>query len=359
MSQKRDYYDVLGASRDASDDDIRKAYRKNALKYHPDRNQGDDEAEAKFKECTEAYSVLSDSDKRQTYDQFGHAGLEGGGAPDFSGGGLGDLFSQFQDMFGGGGGRGRQRRPSRGADVRVEATISLKESMTGLKRELDVDGLAPCENCTGSGAAPGSSPTACRRCGGSGEVGVQRGFIMFSSTCPDCRGQGSVISSPCEDCSGQGATERHRKVVVTFPAGIDSGQRLRVPGQGMPGPGSAGPGDLYVDVDLKPDDDFERDGSDLITRESLSILEAALGTEFEVVLPDDSKVGIEIPSGTQPGTVITKSGQGVKHVGRRGRGELHIVVNVHIPKKLSRKARKTLIEFESEFQPPVSKRKSN
>lgn len=356
MSQKRDFYEVLGTNREASDDDVRKAYRKLALKHHPDRNPDDPSAEEKFKEATEAYSVLSDADKRRTYDQFGHAGLEGGGAPDFSGGGLGDLFSQFQDMFGGGGGS-RRRRPARGADVRVEASISLKESMLGLKRELSVDGLAPCEGCSGSGAAAGSTPQSCRRCGGSGEVGVQRGFIMFSSTCPDCRGQGSVISTPCSDCSGQGATERHRKVVVTFPAGIDAGQRLRVPGQGMPGPGGSSPGDLYVDVELETNKDFEREGSDLITRESLSFLEASLGTEFEVILPDDTKVGVEIPTGTQPGTVITKSGQGIEHVGRRGRGDLHVVVNVHIPRKLSRKARKVFLEFENELRPPISKRK--
>ncbi len=356
MSQKRDFYDVLGCSRDASDDDIRRSYRKLALKYHPDRNQGDSEAEGNFKEATEAYSVLSDAKKRATYDQFGHAGLEGGGAADFSG--FGDVFSQFQDIFADmfGGATSRRSRPARGADVRVQATITLRESMTGVKRELGLDGLAPCDDCGGSGAAAGSAPQNCRRCGGAGQVGVQRGFIMFSSTCPDCRGQGKVVTTPCGVCSGRGALERHRKVVVTFPAGIDSGQRLRVPGQGMPGPSGAEPGDLYVDVEIEPHDDFERDGSDLITRESLSFLEAALGTEFEVVLPDESTVGVEIPAGTQPGTVITKRGQGVTQVGRRGRGDLHIVVNVHVPRKLSRKARKALLELEQELQPPVSKR---
>lgn len=359
MSSKRDYYEVLGVAQDASEEDIKRAYRKAALKFHPDRNPGDKEAESKFKEATEAYSVLCDKDKRATYDRFGHAGLQGGAA-DFSGVGVGDIFSQFQDIFadffGGGGGGARQRRQARGADVRVDARITLQDAMRGVKHEVTVEGLAPCEGCRGSGAAPGTTPEACRTCGGSGQVATQRGFIMFSSTCPTCRGQGSVIKTPCSACSGRGVTERQRKVLVTFPAGIDAGQRLRVPGQGMPGPEGAPSGDLYVDVELEPHPDFERDGADLVTRENISFVEAALGTEFEVVLPDGTEVPVQIPAGTQPGTVITSQGQGLQRVGRRGRGDLHVVVNVHVPKKLSRKARKLFEELEEELAPPMSRR---
>lgn len=359
MSSKRDYYEVLGTGRDASEDDVRKAYRKAALKYHPDRNQGSAEAEVKFKEATEAYSVLSDAKKRAAYDRFGHAGVDGGA--DFSGVGVGDIFSQFQDIFadffGGGGQGGSSRtRQSRGADVRVDARLTLEEAMLGVKREVTVEGLAPCDTCQGSGAEPGTSPEACATCGGSGQVATQRGFIMFSSTCPSCRGQGSTVGSPCNSCSGRGAVERERRVLVTFPAGIDGGQRLRVPGQGMPGPGGSSGGDLYVDVELTPHDDFEREGADLITRESISFVEASLGTEFDVVLPDGSEVPVDVPGGTQPGTVLTQRGQGVSRIGRRGRGDLHVVVNVHVPRKLSRKAKKALEQLEEEIAPPVSRR---
>jgi molecular chaperone DnaJ len=358
MSAKRDYYEILGLAQDASEDDIKRAYRKAALKFHPDRNQGDKDAEVKFKEATEAYSVLCDKDKRATYDRFGHAGLQGGAA-DFSGVGVGDIFSQFQDIFadffGDQNGR-RGRRQARGADVRVDARITLRDSMIGVKHEVTVEGLAPCDGCKGTGAASGTSPETCRTCQGSGQVATQRGFIMFSSTCPTCRGQGNIITSPCSVCSGRGAVERQRKVIVTFPAGIDSGQRLRVPGQGMPGPNSAPSGDLYVDVAIEAHPDFERDGADLVTRENISFVEAAMGTEFEVVLPDGTEVPVEIPSGTQPGTVITARGQGMQHIGRRGRGDLHVVVNVHVPKKLSRKARKLFEEVEEELAPPISRR---
>ncbi len=362
MSSKRDYYEVLGVAQDVSEEDVKRAYRKLALKFHPDRNQGDKDAETKFKEASEAYAVLSDKDKRALYDRFGHAGLSGGGAADFSGVGVGDIFSQFQDIFsdffgagGNGGGRG-QRRQARGADVRVDARITLADSMRGVKHEVNVEGLAPCDGCRGSGAAPGTSPEKCRHCGGSGQVATQRGFIMFSSTCPSCRGQGAIIVSPCQSCAGRGAVERQRKVIVTFPAGIDSGQRLRVPGQGMPGPEGSPSGDLYVDVELEPHADFERDGADLVTRESISFVEAAVGTEFDVVLPDGTEVGVEVPGGTQPGTVITAQGQGLQRVGRRGRGDLHVVVNVHVPSKLSRKARKLFEELEEELAPPASRR---
>lgn len=353
MSDKRDYYEVLGVSRDASDDDIRRAYRKLALKHHPDRNQDDPSAEGKFKEATEAYSVLSDAEKRASYDRFGHAGLGGAGF-DFSGAGMGDIFSHFQDMFadffGGGMGGGGRRRAERGKDVRVEARITLKESMTGTKEEIAIRGAAPCDDCSGSGAAPGTQPQPCLQCGGSGQVATQRGFVMFSSTCPRCSGQGKVISDPCNTCHGRGMVEKKRTVVVSFPPGIDTGQRLRVPGQGMPGPNGAAAGDLYVDVEVEEDERFQRDGHDLVVRQDMRFAEAVLGAERSVELPDGSSVKFAVPAGTQPGTVISIKGNGMPVVNQRGaRGSLHIVVGVSVPKKLNRKARKLLEQLDQEL----------
>ncbi len=359
MTEKRDYYEILGLARDASADDIKKAYRQLALKYHPDRNPGDASAETQFKEATEAYSVLSDAEKRGTYDRFGHAGLGAGGF-DFAGAGVGDILSQFQDMFsdffGGMGGfgfpgSGRRRSAPRGQDVRVEASISLRDAIAGCKKEVCVRGAAPCEQCSGSGAKAGTRAERCGSCNGGGQVTTQRGFIMFSTTCPRCRGAGQVIKEPCEGCSGSGHVERQRKVLVTFPAGIDSDQRLRVPGQGMPGPEGASPGDLYVDVTVEEDSRFQREGYDLIARRDISFPEAALGSEIEVELPDDTLVSVEVPAGTQPGTVLSLRGKGVPHLDGRAKGDLHVVVEVQVPRKLSKRARQLLGELETELTP--------
>lgn len=349
---KRDYYEVLGVQKDAGDDEIRKAYKKLAVKYHPDRNPGNPEAEASFKEATEAYSVLSDAEKRSAYDRFGHAGLGGAGF-DFQGAGIGDIFSHFQDLFsdffGGASPGGGRRRAARGQDIRVEARLSLEEAFVGCKKEVKVRGAAPCDTCHGSGAAEGSKAETCRHCGGAGQVATQRGFIMFSTTCPSCQGQGRVITNPCGDCRGQGQVLKERKVLVTFPAGVDSGVRLRVSGQGMPGPEGAPSGDLYVDVEVTPDERWERDGPDLLVREVIAFSEAALGTELDIELPDQSKVQVEVPKGTQPGTVLTLRGKGIPRLDRRARGDLHIFVNVAVPKKLSRKAKKLLAELDAEL----------
>ncbi|OQX67064.1 MAG: molecular chaperone DnaJ [Sorangiineae bacterium NIC37A_2] len=353
MSEKRDFYEVLGVARDASDDDIRRAYRKLALQFHPDRNKGDPSAEAKFKEATEAYTVLSDAQKRAQYDRFGHQGM--GAGFDFQGAGVGDIFSHFQDMFsdffggfgGGGGGGGQTSR--RGQDTRVRATLTLAESMTGTKKEVQIRGAAPCEACEGSGARAGTKPTTCGTCQGSGQVATQRGFIMFSTTCPACRGQGRVISDPCPECRGERYVEKRRKVLVSFPAGIDGGQRLRVPGQGMPGHPGAEPGDLYVDVELEPHPEFERDGFDIGTRRRVSFPDAALGGELTVRLPDDSEIVVKYPAGTQPGTVLTTRGKGIPQLNGRGRGDVHVLVEVEVPEKLSRKARKLIEELREEL----------
>jgi molecular chaperone DnaJ len=359
MSEKRDFYEVLSVTREASPDDIRKAYRQCALKYHPDRNPGNAEAEFYFKEATEAYSVLSDADKRANYDRFGHAGVSGGF--DYGQAGVGDILSQFQEMFsdffgGFGGAQGGQRkRNGRGQDVRVHATVSLADAMKGGKHEVVINGEVACDTCTGSGAKPGTKPETCPQCRGTGQVTAQRGFIMFSSACARCRGTGSFIATPCETCRGRGSVERQRKVLVSFPAGVDTGHRLRVPGQGMPGrSGSAG--DLYVDVEVHPDERFERHGDDLATRAQISFTDAALGTEVEVTLPDDTTVTVTIPNGTQPSSVVTVRNKGIPHVDRNGRGDLHVVVAVEVPKKLSKHAKKLLEELDAELSKVESER---
>lgn len=354
MSQKRDYYEVLGVDKGETEDNIRRAYRKLALKFHPDRNQDDPSAEGKFKEATEAYSILSDEKKRAQYDRFGHQGLSGGF--DFDNAGMGDIFSHFQDMFsdffGGfqGGGGGRQRGPQRGQDTRVHEKLTLRETMEGVKKEVQVRGAAPCDTCGGSGAKKGSEPKTCAHCGGSGQSATQRGFIMFQTTCPVCRGQGRVIADPCDDCQGERYVEKRRKVLVTFPAGIDGGQRLRVPGQGMPGQAGAEPGDLFVDVELVEHPDFERDGFDIGTREKISFSQAALGGEASIAMPDESIVKVDWPSGTQPGTVLTVKKKGLPFLDRRSRGDLHVLLEVTVPKKLSRKAKKLLNELDEELK---------
>lgn len=359
MSEKRDYYEVLAVGSNANADEIRKAYRQAALKYHPDRNPGDKNAEDRFKEATEAYSVLSDEQKRTAYDRFGHAGLGGAGV-DFSGVGVNDILNHFQDMFsdffggfGGGGFNGaqpnRRRSAQRGQDVRVSAEVTLADAMHGGKHEIEIRGHAPCETCTGTGAKPGTSPSKCQPCRGTGQVTAQRGFIMFSSPCARCRGTGTMISDPCETCNGAGSTERQRRVLVSFPAGIDSGQRLRVPAQGMPGPNGTPPGDLYVDVEIVHDERFERQGDELGTRVRVPFASASLGGEVEVELPDSSLVTVQVAAGTQPGTVIAIRGQGMPRLDRSGRGDLHVIVDVQVPTKLSKRARKLIKELEDEL----------
>lgn len=346
MSTKRDFYEVLGVSRTASADELRKAYRQLALKHHPDRNQGDSAAETLFKEVNEAYSVLSDDQKRARYDRFGHAGLEGGGAE------AGDIFSHFQDLFSeffGGSSQGRGRGQRRGADVRVQERLSLKDAILGCKREVQIRAPAPCETCDGSGAAKGSSRRACSLCGGTGQVSSARGFVMFTQPCPRCRGQGSTVETPCDKCKGSGEQEISRKVSVNFPAGIDSGQRLRVAGQGMPGPANTPPGDLYVDVDLDPDPRFERDQNDLLTRLPISYAQAALGARIPLQLLDDSTLEVNVPAGSQPGEVISFKGKGAPRVDGRGRGALHAVIQIEVPKKLSAKAKQLLQQLEDEL----------
>ncbi|MBX3232726.1 MAG: molecular chaperone DnaJ [Labilithrix sp.] len=359
MSEKRDYYEVLGVERAASAEELRKAYKREALKHHPDRNPGDAAAESKFKECNEAYQVLSNAEKRQIYDQFGHAGLEGG----MGGGDASDVFAHMQDLFAemfsggfgfGGGGRRQQRR---GGDLRVQARLTLREAAFGLKREITVNAPTRCEDCQGSGAKAGTKPETCAHCRGSGHVSNARGFVMFTTPCPRCQGQGVTIKDHCKTCKGHGAVEKARTVVVGFPPGIDSGQKLRVPGQGMPGPNGAPAGDLYVEIDVEEDARFERDGADLVTRVHVSFADAALGAEVKVPSlgekiddPADTTITHKIPAGTQSGAVFQIRGQGMPRLDGRGRGTLVGVVQVDVPTKLSDRAKALLVELEAELQ---------
>jgi molecular chaperone DnaJ len=355
MSNKRDYYEVLSVTREVSSDDLRRAYRREALKHHPDRNPGDATAEAKFKEASEAYQVLSDDNKRGVYDQFGHAGLDGS-----SGGfeGVSDVFSHMQDlfaeMFSGGGGFGGGGRARRGADMRMQIRLTLREAAFGCKREVNVRAPATCTDCAGTGAKSGTKPEGCAQCRGTGQVSNARGFVMFTSTCPRCRGAGRVIKHPCPTCVGQGAVERPRKVTVTFPSGIDAGQRLRVPSQGIPGPGGAPPGDLYVEVDVEDDPRFERDGADLVARVRVPFVEAALGGEIRVPALEsedgEATVALAVPPGTQSGAVFTMKGYGIPRLDGRGRGSLVVALQVEVPTSLSPRARELIEQLGVELK---------
>jgi molecular chaperone DnaJ len=360
MSEKRCYYEQLGVERDASTPELRKAYKRLALKFHPDRNNGSEEATARFKEVTEAYSVLSDDDKRGRYDRFGHAGVEGAG--DFGT----DIFSHFQDLFsdffGGMGGFGDQRQhrgPTRGRDLRMGQRLTLEEAVLGCKKDLDITSPVKCSICGGTGAKEGTEPTTCTTCNGSGQVSTGRGFIMFTQACPSCQGGGVIITEPCSHCDGSGFEEKHRTVTVKFPPGIDAGHRLRVSGQGLPGTQGGPSGDLYVDVGREPHERFEREGTALMTSAHVSFPDAALGTRVTIEMLDGSDHTVKVDAGTQPDTVISVPRKGVPNVNGRGHGTLHVVVKVDVPKRLSRRAKKLLRQLDDEIGPvePTTGRK--
>ncbi|MFO0556455.1 MAG: molecular chaperone DnaJ [Polyangiales bacterium] len=352
---KRDYYEVLGVSKSAGADEVKKAFRQLAFKYHPDRNPDDPAAESKFKEASEAYDVLSDARKREMYDQFGHAGLNGEGFRPAD-----DLFEQFQDMFadffgggfGFGGGGGRQRggaakgpRPVRGRDVRTAVRISLRDAVVGCKRELDVAMPKACSECNGSGAAKGAAPVTCNACRGRGQVTHGAGGFIISTTCPECSGRGSVIKQACAECKGHGEVREDKKVKVAIPAGIDHGQMIRLGGLGEAGQNGGPAGNLLVAVEVEPDARFEREGYDLATEVSLTFPQAALGAKLEVLTIDERKLSLEIPPGTQPGAVFTFENEGVPFVDAPGKGRLAVIARVEVPKKLNGKQRKAVEEL--------------
>jgi molecular chaperone DnaJ len=352
---KRDYYEVLGVPKDATDQEIKSAYRKLALKYHPDRNPGDKAAEDKFKEAAESYAVLADADKRHLYDRFGHAGLgtaaTGGAGFDptvFTGfedilGGLGDIFG-FGDLFGGARRRGG---PQRGADLRYDLEISFEESAKGAETSIQIPRQESCETCNGSGSAPGSKPTTCPQCQGRGQLRYQQGFFTVARTCGQCRGSGQIISNPCAACRGAGRVQRERKLTVKIPPGIATGQRLRLSGEGEGGAAGGPPGDLYVVIHVQEHPFFQRDGNDLYCEIPLNYPTIALGGE--IVIPTlEGEEPFKVPEGTQTGETFRLRGRGMPDVtGRANRGDLLVTVKVITPKKLTREQKKLLEQLQA------------
>lgn len=348
MSTKRDYYEILEVSRSASEAELKKAYRRLAMKFHPDRNTGDKESEEKFKEVKEAYEVLSDKRKRDMYDQFGHAGVQGGaGGGGF--GGFGDIFGDFSeifgDMFGGGGARGRSRS-QRGNDLGLNYEISLEQAIHGATAEITVPRMAECKTCHGSGAKPGSTPVTCRTCSGVGQVRLQQGFFTIQQTCPDCQGEGKTISDPCRDCRGVGRIQERKTLSVKIPPGVDNGDRIRLGGEGEAGSYGAPPGDLYVQIRIKTHPIFERDGQDLFCEVPISLTMAALGGEIEVPTMD-GHVKLKIPAETQSGKIFRLRGKGIRSVNRRDVGDLMCRVAVETPVRLTDAQKKLLKELEA------------
>jgi molecular chaperone DnaJ len=349
---KRDYYEVLGVGKTAAPDEIKAAYRREAIKHHPDKNPGNKEAEEKFKALNEAYSVLADAEKRKAYDQFGHAGVEGaaggvrGGGNPFEGmGGLGDIFGDiFEEAFGMGGGRRRAGGGQSGRDLRVDKEVTLNEVVTGIDVTLDVPNLTSCDVCGGSGAKPGTGRRKCADCGGRGQVRVSQGFFTMAQTCPRCRGYGEIIESPCANCSGSGRVQRNRKVKVRIPPGVENGTTLRVTGAGEAGERGGSAGDLYVVIRVAADKRFERDGANLATDVKISFPMAALGGEITVASLD-GPVTLKIPAGTQPGVHFRLANHGLPHLRGRSKGDLFVRIQVDVPKKLSKEERKLILDL--------------
>jgi len=343
---KRDYYEVLGVTRTASDQDIKSAYRRLAVRFHPDKNPNDAGAEEKFKEAAEAYGVLADAEQRRRYDRFGHAGVSSSagawGAPGFGGieDILGDLFG-FGDVFSGARSGSRRTAAQRGADLRYDLEITLEEAAGGMTAQLRIPRLEGCETCKGSGAAEGTQPETCHTCGGTGQVRYQQGFFSVARTCHACRGAGRVIKNPCPDCNGAGRVEREKQMEVKIPAGVETGSRLRVQGEGEAGTQGGGAGDLYVVIHVAEHEQFERQGSNLYEAVPITFAQAALGSEI-FVKTLDSEEKLKIPMGTQTGTVFRLKGKGMPALGGRGRGDLYVSVTLVTPTTLTREQRRLL-----------------
>ncbi|WP_413113948.1 molecular chaperone DnaJ [Thaumasiovibrio sp. DFM-14] len=351
---KRDYYEVLGVSRDASERDIKKAYKRLAMKFHPDRNAGDDSAADKFKEVKEAYEILTDAQKKAAYDQYGHAAFEqggfgGGGFGGGAGGDFGDIFGDvFGDIFGGGGGRRQQQRAQRGSDLRYNMELSLEEAVRGVTKEIEIPTLAHCDACDGSGAKKGSSATTCGTCHGHGQVQMRQGFFAVQQTCPTCHGRGKIIKDPCNICHGQGRTQKTKTLSVKIPAGVDTGDRIRLSGEGEAGEMGAPAGDLYVQVHVREHAIFERDGNNLYCEVPVSFTMAALGGEVEVPTLD-GRVSLKVPAETQTGRMFRMRGKGVKSVRSGATGDLMCKLVVETPVNLSSRQKELLKELEESF----------
>jgi molecular chaperone DnaJ len=353
---KRDYYEILGVEREAEAEDIRRAYRKLAVKFHPDKNPGDKQAEEKFKELGEAYEALSDPQKRAAYDQYGHAAFDprqratrgSGGAGNFH-----DPFDIFREVFGAGGGSifesffgGGQEAsgPQRGDDLRYDLEITLEEAALGCEKEISVTKLDRCDTCSGTGAEHGSKMRVCTTCGGRGQVLMSRGIFSIAQTCPQCKGAGRILDKPCKTCHGEGRREHTSKIKLRIPPGVDSGSRLRSSGNGEAGFRGGPPGDLYVLLRLKPHEIFQRDGDDLLCEVPVSFVQATLGTDIEVPTLD-GKASIKIPSGTQPGTTFRVKSRGIKNLQGYGHGDLHVRIQVEVPTHLTSTQKTKLQEF--------------
>ncbi len=349
---KRDYYEILGVPRSAGEEDLKKAFRKHAMKHHPDRNPGDKVAEAAFKECNEAYDVLKDSEKRAAYDRYGHAAFEGGGGggsggPGFGGGGFEDIFEQ---MFGANfaRGRGATAAAGRGSDLRTGIEIGLEDAYAGVKRTIRLPSTVACEVCSGSGAQDGKAQSdTCATCKGSGKVRAQNGFFLVERTCPTCGGQGRTVRNPCKVCQGSGRVQRERSLNVTIPAGVEDGTRIRLSGEGEAGLRGAPAGDLYVDIGVRPHPMFQRDGQNIFLRVPLRMAQAALGGSVEVPSIDGGRARVSIPQGTQTGDQFRLRGKGFSVLRSAAKGDMYVQVSVETPQNLTPRQRELLEQFEA------------
>lgn len=355
---KRDYYEVLGVSKDADAKELKRAYRKLAMKYHPDRRPDDEDAEVKFKEATEAYEVLGDEQKRQAYDQFGHAGVDGQAGGGFGGGGFGGGFGgggSFSDIFGDafsdffGGGRGPQNGPRRGSDLRYTMELTLEEAVHGVEKQIRIPTLVACDTCDGSGAKKGTQPKTCGTCQGVGQVRMQQGFFAVQQACPTCRGQGTIVEDPCNSCHGRGVKEETKTLSVKIPAGVDTGDRIRLSGEGEAGAMGGPTGDLYVQMTVRSHEIFERDGSNLHCDVPIGFVDAVLGGELEVPTLG-GKVMLKIPAETQSGKVFRLRGKGVKSVRGGITGDLLCRVQVETPVNLNSSQKELLQEFQASMK---------